>query len=147
MKRSLLSLASCIVLAVGMASPAFVCAQESSIVVCQKKRNPQKIKLRPDACKPKENLILNLTQALTIIESYLGVVCEGDRARTVFAGKSDALACEQFQGNESGCASAFASGDLGEGSVSCFFDNDEECAPCGPSQETGGFCTNTCASE
>ena len=69
-----------IFLAAGMAGPAFVYAQQSTVVVCQKKKNAQKIKLRPDACKPKENLILNLTEALTttdsrltVIESYLGV--------------------------------------------------------------------------
>ena len=75
------------------------------------------------------------------------VVGAGDATRTVFAGKSDAQACEQYHGNESGSASAFASGDLGEGAVSCFFDNDEECAPCGQFQEGNGFCTNTCAPE
>ena len=164
MNRARMLLTLCIVIAAGMASPTFAFSQDDAVVVCQNKKKKQKIKLRPDGCTSKEDLVLDLTDVLTgdgttesritvtenritVIERYLGVVCEGDPSRTVFAGRSGTGACEQFNGDGPGCESAFESLDLGEGSVSCFFDNDEECAGCGPSQESLGFCTNSCTSQ
>ena len=172
--RMLLTL--CIVITVGMASPTLVFSQDNTVVVCQNKKKKQKIKLRPDGCTSKEDLVLDLTDVLTedgitesritvvesritdltdvltdtegritVIERYLGVVCEGDPSRTVFAGETPA--CQQFNGNPAGCASAFESLGLGEGAVSCFFDPDEECLGCGLSQENSGFCTNSCTSQ
>jgi len=171
MKTGRLLLTSCLIVAVGMASPTLVFSQADVIVVCQKKG---KMRLRPDGCKPKETPVLDLTGALddaarritdieqtlvldltdgldnavrriTDTERYLGLICEGDASRTVFAGGPGSGACGPFTGDPAACQSAFQSTGPGTGAVSCFADQDQECAGCEPNLEGAGFCTNTCA--
>jgi len=169
MNRARMLITLCIVIAIGMASPTPVFSQDNTIVVCQNKKKKKKIKLRPGGCTSKEDQVLDLTDVLTgdgitesritdiesritdvesritDVERYLGLVCEGSPSRTVFAGETGA--CQRFNGDRPGCESAFESRGPGEGAVSCFFDNDEECVGCGPSEENLGFCTNSCTSQ
>jgi hypothetical protein len=162
MNRARMLITLCIVIAAGMASPTPVFSQDNTIVVCQNKKKKKKIKLRPDGCTSKEDQVLDLTDVLTgdgttksritdvesritVVERYLGLVCEGDPSRTVSAGETGA--CQRFNDDQPGCESAFESRGPGEGAVSCFFDNDGECVGCGPSEENLGFCTNSCTSQ
>jgi hypothetical protein len=157
MNKIRLLLTGCIIAAVGIASVAPAFSQPSSIVVCQKKKKKNKIKLRADSCRANEDLVINLTQTMTgdettagrvtAIERYLGLVCEGDSSRTVMAGLNEETGCAEYDGDETGCASAFVSLGLGKGAASCFFDPDDECAGCGATQEGSGYCTNTCSSD
>jgi len=155
--KARLLLTGCIIAAVGGASVAPAFSQTSSIVVCQKNKKKQKIKLRADSCRANEDLVINLTQTLTgdettagriaAIERYLGLVCEGDSSRTVMSGLDAEDGCAQFEGDAAGCARAFVSLGLGKGTASCFFDPDDECAGCGALEEGSGYCTNTCSSD
>lgn len=66
-----------------------------------------------------------------------------DQTRTTFVGGDNANACHAFDGNQSGCNTAFHLG--GKGVASCWYDtNLASCRGCGPNHE-GGDCTNTCA--
>ena len=182
MNRTRTLLILCTVLASGMARPAFVFPRDSAIVVCQDKKNTQKIKLRRNGCNKKEDVVIDLTELLagqgtnqnriaellagqgtnqsriaellaahstiqgrlSAIERYLGLVCEGDPSRTLSVGNTGARGCGRFNGDRLGCDGAFESLDLREGSVSCFFDADQECVGCKPDREKAGFCTNRC---
>jgi hypothetical protein len=70
--------------------------------------------------------------------------CPLDSSRTIFAGGPDTEACHQFDGDQTSCVKAFHRGD--SGIASCFYNaTNNECLGCGPSNESRGKCTNSCA--
>ncbi len=67
--------------------------------------------------------------------------CMEDPNRPVFAGSLDNQGCGQFNGNQSGCDTAYVR-DYNGGVTSCFYTNGE-CTGCGPGDE-GTSCSNEC---
>jgi parallel beta-helix repeat protein len=69
--------------------------------------------------------------------------CVGDATRTFFAGGPYTMACRQFDGDSTGCATAWAISNNNDGvPVSCFWASDSTCRGCASSNQ--GNCTNTC---
>lgn len=72
-------------------------------------------------------------------------VCEGDPSRTFYAGGPYWSACNLFDGDEAGCATAFHHGQT-SGVWSCYYDSSTDiCSGCGYFNALAGLCENTCA--
>ena len=68
--------------------------------------------------------------------------CTDDGSRTFFAGDGLGQGCEQFDGNEASCETAF-NFDECRRPTSCHFDSGT-CIPCGPNEEGSFECIETC---
>lgn len=66
-----------------------------------------------------------------------------DQSRTTYAGGPGTDACRQFDNDQGACEAAFHRGGNGR-PAPCFYDEDDECRGCGPSNEGAGVCINTC---
>jgi hypothetical protein len=67
-----------------------------------------------------------------------------DPSRTIFAGGPGSSACHQFDGDPNSCEHAWHA-TSNHGAASCFIVN--ACQGCGPNNEDGGRCTNTCVAQ
>ncbi len=67
--------------------------------------------------------------------------CSADPTRTIYAGGPNTQACHQFDGDQTSCEQAFHRGQ--SGIASCYY-SFGDCLGCGPSNQSGGECTNTC---
>jgi hypothetical protein len=70
--------------------------------------------------------------------------CTEDPARTLLAGYPNTAACHAFDGDQTGCESAYHL-DQCYNAASCYYDVDNAtCNGCGPNNQQNGACVNSC---
>jgi hypothetical protein len=156
-----------VVLAAPLALGIATVQDAGAIVVCQKKN---KVKVRPDVCKKKETLVLDLTMALgdqdtrvgdvegnvddvaqdvAELQGILGVECRDDPARVLSigpeqGGEDSCLGggCRSLDGDQAACDGAYQV-DRSRGASSCAF-IEGKCLSCGNCAQAYDRCLDAC---
>jgi hypothetical protein len=87
---------------------------------------------------------LALVAALLSVSTSASAQTCGDPTRPLEA--TGAAACRVYDGDPTSCGRAWATTQNGAQVVSCFYvPAQSACQGCGPSNQAGGLCVNTCA--